>query len=104
MSEAGFAFASALSTATDAEAAVAETVAAIAASLGGPPDLVFAFYTHHYGPAIDRIPGLLKERLGARALVGCTGESIVGTRRDVESSPALSVWGARLPGVSVTPM
>jgi small ligand-binding sensory domain FIST len=104
MPEAGLQFASALSTAADAGQAVNETVGAIQAAFGGPPDLVAAFYTHHFGPAIDEIPGLLKSRLGAGALVGCTGESIVGTRREVEGSPALSVWAARLPGVSVTPM
>src|SRR5262245_2441237 len=104
MSESGLQFASSLSTSSNASAAVDETVAAVQAKLGGPPDLVFAFYTHHFGPAIAEIPGLLKAKLGAGALVGCTGESIVGTRREVESSPALSVWAARLPGVSVTPM
>jgi len=104
MPAAGLQFASALSTAAEAGAAVDETVAAIQAALGGPPDLVCAFYTHHYGPAIDEIPAMLKRRLAAGALVGCTGESIVATRREVETSPALSVWGARLPGVSVTPM
>jgi small ligand-binding sensory domain FIST len=104
MSAAGLQFASALSTATDAGVALDETVAAVQTALGGPPDLVFAFYSHHHGPAIDTIPATLKRRLGTGALLGCTGESIVGSGREVEASPALSVWGARLPGVSVTPM
>jgi small ligand-binding sensory domain FIST len=36
--------------------------------------------------------------------LGCTGESIVGGAREIENEPAVSLWLARLPGVSLTPM
>lgn len=104
MSDAEFRFAAALSTVEDADTAFAEVVAQVETSLGGPPDLVVAFYTHHHGPAIDAFPRRLHDRWQPKALIGCTGESIVGNRREVETSAALAVWGARLPGVSLETM
>lgn len=99
-----FRFAAALSTATDVAAALKECGDALAAALGGSPDLLIAFYTHHYGPDLDTIPKRLIERFGPQVFLGATGESIVGNGREIETSPALSVWGARLPGVDVTPL
>jgi small ligand-binding sensory domain FIST len=36
--------------------------------------------------------------------LGCTGESIVGADQEIEERPALALWAAHLPGVSVQPM
>lgn len=99
-----FRFAAALSTAADAAAAIAECGDRLAEQLGGSPDLVVAFYKHDYGDAVDLIPARLCERFTPQALLGCTGESIVGNGREVEEGPAIAVWGARLPGVSITPL
>ena len=41
--------AAALSTEPDLDAAVAEVADAVDGQLGGPPDLVVAFATHHHG-------------------------------------------------------
>lgn len=95
-------FAAALSTEERADAAFEATTAELASKLEGRPDLVVAFYTHHYGPAIDQFPAQMMERFQPRAFLGCTGESIVGNAREVENSAALVVWGARLPETSLT--
>lgn len=97
-----FQFAAALSTAEVLEAALAECGDALAAGLGGSPDLLIAFYKHDYGDALDTLPARLCERFEPQAFLGCTGESVVGNDREVEEGPALAVWGARLPGVSLT--
>ncbi len=99
-----FRFAAALSTATDAATALQECGDALAAALDGPPDLLVAFYTHHFGPEVDKIPARLQERFAPRVLLGGTGESIVSNGREIETSPALSVWAARLPDVELTPL
>ena len=99
-----FRFAAAMSTEATAVRALQECCDALEAALDGPPDLIIVFYSHHYGPDIDAIPAQLQERFGPKALLGCTGESLVGNGREVETSPALSLWGARLPGVDVTPL
>jgi small ligand-binding sensory domain FIST len=99
-----FRFAAALSTAADAATAVQECSHAILAALNGPPDLLIAFYTHHFGPEIESIPNRLVGQLQPKVFLGATGESIVGNGREIETSAALSVWGARLPGVEVAPL
>ena len=97
-------FASSLSTATDSEAAVAETTAEIAAGLGGEtPDLIVAFVSHHHGDAIEQLGPVLAARSRARAVLGCTGESIVGREQEVEKGPALSLWAGVLPNTKLRP-
>jgi hypothetical protein len=44
------------------------------------------------------------ELLGTGQVLGCGAESIVGTGCEVEGEPALSLWLARWPGASITPM
>lgn len=96
---------SVLSTHPASEAAIDDVLARASAGLGGPPaDLAVAFVSSHHAEAL----GTLAERvvsLGlARHLIGCTGESIVGEDREVEESPAISLWAIHLPGVEVKPI
>lgn len=95
-------FAGALSTDGSSARAEAEVVDALRAGLGGrAPDLVLAFATHHHGSALEELGPRIARATGARALAGCTGESIVGAGREIEQSPALSVFGAILPETRV---
>jgi small ligand-binding sensory domain FIST len=89
-------FASSLSTDPDAAVAEQRTVAALMDGLGGRPDLVLAFTTHHYAAALDGLGRRLREATGTHHLAGCTGLSIVGGAREVEGKACLSLWGARL--------
>lgn len=67
------------------------------------PDLVAAFASHHHGSALEQLGPRLGRALGARFVLGCTGEGIIGGDREVEREPALSVWAARLPETHITP-
>ncbi|MFO0850855.1 MAG: FIST C-terminal domain-containing protein [Gemmataceae bacterium] len=96
-------FAAALSTAADTETAVAEACTAAWTGVGSePPDLAVVFFSpHHVGDA-ELIARQVCEAVGTEAVVGCLGESVVGTGREVEREPAVSLWLARFgPGVEV---
>jgi len=101
---AGLRFAAALSTTADTRQAVEEVCSQAAEQLGSPADLAMAFVSHHHGPPFAPLDTEITRRTQARVLLGCTGESIVGGAREVEDGPAISLWLARLPGVSVEPM
>lgn len=104
MSDTALQFAAALSLDADPRAAVREACDEVRERLGGSIDFAVAFYSHRYGAAVAELPQLLDDALHAGTMLGCNGESIVGGMREVEEGPALSVWAARLPGVSAVPM
>ncbi len=98
------AFAAALSTVSDARAAAEEVCQAAKAGLSGQADLGMLFLSPHHGGEAAIVAETVARQTGARVLLGCTGESIVGGAREIENQPAVSLWLARLPGVSLTPM
>ena len=94
--------ASALSTESNLDAAVGEVADDIDTQLGGDaPDIVFAFATHHYGGDLARVAGELVEATGTRALAGCTGAWTLGSGKEAEQSPGLTVLAATLPKTEV---
>ncbi len=98
-------FASALSTDENPERAEREVSAALAEQLNGrKPDLLVVFTTLHAGP--DSIGGLgprLSAGLGAERLLGCTAASVLGSGREPEGAPGLSVLAACMPETHVRP-
>ena len=70
---------------------------------GTRPDLVTAFVSHHHGGALASLGPRLAEITGAGAVLGCTGESVIGADREVEQGPGLSVLAAHLPGTELRP-
>ena len=90
-------FAAAVSTERDWRDAVTELVPA-ASQLEGSPDLAFVFLSPHHAEDAEPLLAELRRELGARVLLGATGESIVAGPREVEHEPALAVWLSRLPG------
>lgn len=92
-------FASALSLARDTARAVGEVCGQVAANLGGKaPDLAVVFFSHHHAGEGAAIAEGLCTRLGTESLIGCQGESVVGTGREVEHEPAVSLWAADFGG------
>ena len=69
--------------------------------IDGAPDLIFVFYSIDHDP--HRIRDVLAHQFPQAILLGCSGESIVGGTREIERESALSLWMARLPGVSLSP-
>lgn len=97
-------FSSALSTLTDSEAAIEEVSRELAAGLAGKkPDFAAVFVSHHHGTAIESLGPRLALATGARVLIGCTGEGIVGTTKEIERGAALSLFGGSLPGTQLRP-
>lgn len=96
-------FAAALSNRPSLKSAIDETSNAISVTLGGQrPDLACVFVSHHFAAEFADVADQLQAALGAKVLIGCTGESIVGGTTECEDAPALSVWCAILPGASLT--
>ena len=76
----------------------------LSAALGGEtPDLVFAFASGQYATHFERLPELIQERLPGAILVGCSAGGVVGGGEEIEQLPGLSLTGALLPGVKITP-
>jgi small ligand-binding sensory domain FIST len=96
-------FAAALSTQADTARAVEELCRDALAQLDGPADLAALFVSHQHGPEFDSLVGDIYQRIQPRALIGCTGESIVGVGREIEGAPAMALWLARLPNVRIVP-
>lgn len=98
--------ASALSTATETGAAVREVVDRVAGRLGGEAaDMALAFASPHHASGLGQLADDALAQGLARHVLACTGEAIVGDGREVEGSPALSLWAATLPrGVAVRPV
>ncbi len=65
--------------------------------LQGRPDLALLFFSPHHLGAADLLAASAQEQLGARCLIGCVGESIIGNDQEIEGAPALSLWLARWP-------
>ncbi len=89
---------SAISTARETDAAIAEVSSALAGDEGGP-DLAFLFASVAH--ADEDLASRVRRALGARRLVGCTGGGVIGDGREVEDRPALAVAAAWLPGAAL---
>jgi small ligand-binding sensory domain FIST len=97
-------FAAALSTAPETAQALDEACAPIRDRLGGGADLAVVFFSAHHADGAGRIAATVRERLAPRCLLGCVAETVIGTGREVEDGPALSLWAARWAGpVTLTP-
>ena len=95
---------SALSTARTTNAAFHQVLEQLDEGLAGDTaDLTLIFSSMHHADELGRIAAAFLEQARTRHILGCTGESIVGDGREVEGSPALSVWSISLPGVSIQP-
>ncbi len=96
---------SALSTARNTNAAFHQVLEQLDEGLAGDTaDLTLVFSSMHHADELGRIASAFLEQARTRHILGCTGESIVGDAREVEGSPALSVWSISLPGVSIRPL
>ncbi|MGL5096732.1 MAG: FIST signal transduction protein, partial [Planctomycetia bacterium] len=96
--------ASALSTDGDFDAALAETTDAIRRRMGDEVDVVMVFVSHHHAVRFSSLGAALQQKLGAKHVMGCTGEAVAGRAVEVEKKPALALWAARLPGVDLRPI
>ena len=94
---------SGLSTATRLENALRDAAATVHSDLGGPPDLLLAFISHHHWQSFDLVPDLVRSLVRPRFLLGCSAGGVIGDGHEVEHRAAVALMGARLPGVTITP-
>ena len=77
----------------------------IAAARGAiaDPDLAFVFFTGHHLAEAEALLAKLSAGLEPGALIGCSGEGVIGPEREVERAPGIALLVAKLPGVNVHP-
>lgn len=87
----------------DTAAAVREACGQAAKRCEGAADLAVVFVSPHHAERLEEAAEAVQERFAPRVLLGCTGEGIIGAEQEMERQPAVTVWAARLPGVTLTP-
>lgn len=85
-------FASALSEHPLGTEAVGEVAGRVLEVLDGPPDLALLFVTPPHAGALEDAGRAVGSILSAGVVLGCAAESVVGKRREVEATPAVSLW------------
>ena len=91
----------------DSRAALAGRAIGQAARSGlgdGPADLACLFLSSHYAERAKELSGAVREELGPRVLLGCTGEGVIAGTEEIEGTAAVTLWAARLPGAQLTPV
>ena len=68
-----------------------------------PVDLAFVFFSSHHTGSADFLASIIQERLHPRVLLGCSAESIIEGKQEIEGQPALCLWAAHLPGANLVP-
>lgn len=97
-------FMSKLTFESDLKKAALEVSADVEASIGdGAIDLLFVFPSQHFAKSAHGLLDRFCSVLSPKVLVGCTGEGVIGSDREIEEESAISIVAAQLPGVDVIP-
>jgi small ligand-binding sensory domain FIST len=88
-------FAAALSVAPETDRAIDEVCSSALDRLDARPDLALLFFSAHHKAAVESFAAAVQARLGARCLLGCPGEAIVGNDQEIEDGAAVSLWLAQ---------
>lgn len=98
-------YASALSRHPVPAHAVGETAGEILEQFDGEdPTLLVCFASSHFVGAFDDAAHALRQLLDPTVLIGATAGGIIGGAHEVEEGPAFSVFAARIPEATVTPV
>ena len=88
-------FASALSLHPVTAHAVGEVAGQVLETLGAGVDLALVFVTPPHAGALEDATAAVRAVLQPRAVLGCAAVSVVGTAREVEEEPGVSLWAGR---------
>src|SRR5579871_479136 len=88
-------FASALSEHPVPAYATGEACGQVLEQVGRHPDLVVVFTTMAFGGALEDVAATVREVLAPSVLIGAATDTVIGTGREVEEGPAISLWAAR---------
>lgn len=72
--------------------------------LSETPDLLMVFVDSRFAGHYEEIIAHLRERTGARHLIGASGQSVIGSALEAEEGSAIAVLGLSLPGAELTPI
>jgi small ligand-binding sensory domain FIST len=92
----GGSYASALSEHPDSAHAAAEVTAQVLERLGPLPELAAFFVTPPHRDAVDDIANVIRSVLQPVTLLGAAAVAVLGPRREVEETPGVSLFAARL--------
>ena len=67
-------------------------------------DLVFVFFSIHFGTRAEQLVQLLWEEMDSEVMLGCMGEGVISSTEEFEGNAVVTVWAATLPGVRMLPM
>ena len=97
-------WASAVSDLDSLEAALDQCVGVVQEGLGSEaPDLAVVFASPHHAQDYERLPQLIRERVGAKHVIGCSAGGVIGGGQEIERRPGFSLTVARLPDVEINP-
>ncbi len=100
-----FHFAASLSRKADTEAAARDLADDIHTKLGSASvDLACLFFSSHHIPRADLLAKALADTLHPRLMIGCSGEGIIAGAEELETAPAVTLWTASLPHVTIEPV
>ncbi len=87
----------------DTASAAKEACAQAAFEPGVPVDLAVVFASPHHAERLGDAVSVVAEQLSPRVVLGCTGEGVIGRDQEIERQPALAVWTASFPRVTLSP-
>jgi small ligand-binding sensory domain FIST len=70
---------------------------------GAEPDLGILFGTSHYEDDLRGIADQVRSATRVRTLLATSAEGVIGPSQEYEQEPAICIWMASLPGVSIRP-
>jgi small ligand-binding sensory domain FIST len=85
-------FASSLSVHPVTAHATGEVIGQVIEQVGRHPDLAVLFVTRPHGGELEAAVETVSCLLGPTLLFGCAAESVVGNQREIEQTPAVSLW------------
>jgi small ligand-binding sensory domain FIST len=87
------------------EAALAQALSRMSLGSGeGAADVVFLFAGPAYADGFPDLVASVRRRTGARVLLGCSGQGVIGPSREIEGQPALSLLAFSLPDAVLRPV
>ena len=96
-------FLSAISTLSDADAAVSDVLRSLEQQDRLNADAAFVFFTAHHNPEAERLVERLWLELDPQCMVGCSGDGVIGGDLEVERQPGLAVLIGHMPQVRLHP-
>jgi small ligand-binding sensory domain FIST len=79
--------------------AVGEVLGQVLEALGDAPDLAVLIVSAAHTGTIEDIARTVRAVLAPRTLIGCTAGTVVAGGRELEDTPAVALWAARVPTV-----